>query len=329
MKSIQKIGLTALAGSMIAVSANAVEMTVAGTAEATYTTNGGSGGTNNTNTGNPLGLNTFISFNGSGELDNGNTVSFFSSLTEAGARTSASLSYDMGDMGTLILDQSTDAGGISKINNMIPTAWEEADHGSGSGLGDLDLNGSESVIGFENTYGGMAVSVEYNPGTDVGTMQGDGGTQGDSTGTAKNISIKGPLGEGMTFGVGYGDEETNALDKDGQEWAAYVNYANGPITVGYGMGDVQDNTALANGEAFTHYGIAFAVNDNISVSLGRDDVDVQKTGGTTVTEESTGLDASYTMGSASVRAHIGKTDNYLGATGDTKEYTEISLILSF
>ena len=77
MKSIQKIGLTALAGSMIAVSANAVEMTVAGTAEATYTTKGGSGGTNNTNTGNPLGLNTFISFNGSGELDNGNTVSFF------------------------------------------------------------------------------------------------------------------------------------------------------------------------------------------------------------------------------------------------------------
>ena len=32
MRSIQKIGLTALAGSMIAVSAQAVEVTVAGTA---------------------------------------------------------------------------------------------------------------------------------------------------------------------------------------------------------------------------------------------------------------------------------------------------------
>ena len=329
MKSIQKIGLTALAGSMIAVSANAVEMTVAGTAEATYTTNGGSGGTNNTNTGNPLGLNTFISFNGSGELDNGYSVSFFSSLTEGAGRTSASLAVDMGDMGKITLDQSTDAGGISKINNMIPSAYEEADHGSGSGVGDLDLNGSENVIAYNTTVSGMAISVEYNPGTDVATMQGDGGTQGDSVGTAKNISIKGPLGEGVTVGLGYGDEETNSNDKDGQEWAAYINYVTGPISLGYGMGDVQDNTALVNGESYTHYGVSFAVNDNLSVSFGRDDVDVMKTGAANVTEESTGISASYTIGSASIRAHTSKTDNYLGATGDTKEYTELSLLLSF
>ena len=329
MKSIQKIGLTALAGSMIAVSANAVEMTVAGTAEATYTTNGGSGGTNNTNTGNPLGLNTFISFNGSGELDNGYSVSFFSSLTEAGARTSASLAVDMGDMGKITLDQSTDAGGISKINNMIPTAYEEADHGSGSGAGDLDLNGSENVIAYNTTVSGMAISVEYNPGTDVGTMQGDGGTQGDSVGTAKNISIKGPLGDGVTVGLGYGDEETNSHDKDGQEWAAYINYVTGPISIGYGMGDVQDNTASINGESYVHYGVSFAVNDNLSISYGRDDVDVMKTGATNVTEESTGVSASYTIGSASIRAHTSKTDNYNGVSTDTKEYTELSLLLSF
>ena len=329
MKSIQKIGLTALAGSMIAVSANAVEMTVAGTAEATYTTNGGSGGTNNTNTGNPLGLNTFISFNGSGELDNGYSVSFFSSLTEAAGRTSASLAVDMGDMGKITLDQSTDAGGISKINNMIPTAYEEADHGSGSGAGDLDLNGSENVIAYNTTVSGMTISAEYNPGTDVATMQGDGGTQGDSVGTAKNISIKGPLGEGVTVGLGYGDEETNSNDVDGQEWAAYINYVTGPISIGYGMGDIQDNTALVNGESYIHYGVSFAVNDNLSISYGRDDVDVQKTGAVNVTEESTGVSASYTIGSASIRAHTSKTDNYNGATGDTKEYTELSLLLSF
>lgn len=329
MRSIQKIGLTALAGSMMAVSANAVEMSVAGTAEATYTTLGGSGGSINTNTGNPLGLNTFVTFTGSGELDNGYNVTLMSSLTEAGtSRTSASLAVDMGDLGKITLDQSTDAGGISKINNMIPTAWEEADHGSGSGLGDLDLNGSENVIAYNTTMAGMSVSLEYNPGTDDG-ISGDGAVQGDSVGTAKNISIKGPLGDGVTFGVGYGDEETNSLDKDGQEWAAYLNYATGPVKIGYGMGDVQDNTALVAGESYVHYGIAFAVNDDISVSYGRDDVDVETTGSTTITEETTGFSASYTMGSASLRGHFAKTDNYNGNTGDTKEYTEVSLILSF
>ena len=50
---------------------------------------------------------------------------------------------------------------------------------------------------------------------------------------------------------------------------------------------------------------------------------------TNVTEESTGISASYTVGSASIRAHTSKTDNYLGSTGDTKEYTELSLLLSF
>jgi outer membrane protein OmpU len=121
----------------------------------------------------------------------------------------------------------------------------------------------------------MAISVEYNPGNDVATMKGDGGTQGDSVGTAKNISIKGPLGDGVTVGLGYGDEESNDNDVDGQEWAAYINYVTGPISIGYGMGDVQDNTALINGESYAHYGVSFAVNDNLSISYGRDDVDVQ------------------------------------------------------
>ena len=328
MRSIQKIGLTALAGSMIAVSAQAVEVTVAGTAEATYTTKGGKGGTNNTNTGNPLGLNTWLSFNASGELDNGYAVSMYSSLTEAGARTSGSLTFDMGDMGTVVYDQSTDAGGISKINNMIPSAYEEADHGSGSGVGDLDSAGSENVIAYNVSVGSMAVSLEYNPGTGS-AVTGDGAVQGDSTGTAKNISIKGPLGEGLTYGVGYGNEDVDALDKDGQEWGAYVNYAAGPIKVGYGMGDIQNTAALANGEKYVHYGIAFAVNDNFSISYGRDDVDVLKTGATTVTEESSGVSAAYTVGNATIRAVHASTDNYNGNTGDTLENTEISLILSF
>ena len=130
--------------------------------------------------------------------------------------------------------------------------------------------------------------------------------------------------------VGYGDEETNSLDKDGQEWAAYINYVTGPISIGYGMGDVQDNTALVNGESYVHYGVSFAVNDNLSISYGRDDVDVETTGSTTVTEETTGIGASYTMGSASVRLLNAETDNVGGNKANTAvEHTEISLLLAF
>ena len=65
MKNIKKIGLSALAGSLVAFSANAVEMTVTGVAEVTYTTSGGKiGGP----TGNPFGGNQSIKFSGSGDV---------------------------------------------------------------------------------------------------------------------------------------------------------------------------------------------------------------------------------------------------------------------
>ena len=64
MKNLKKVGLTALAGSLVAFSANAVELGVSGTAEVTYTTVGGS----NSSTGNPWGSNTSVSFSGSGDV---------------------------------------------------------------------------------------------------------------------------------------------------------------------------------------------------------------------------------------------------------------------
>ena len=64
MKNLKKVGLTALAGSLVTFSANAVEMSVSGTAEVTYTTNNGTTET----TGNPWGSNTSISFSGEGDV---------------------------------------------------------------------------------------------------------------------------------------------------------------------------------------------------------------------------------------------------------------------
>ena len=55
MNNLKKIGLSALAGALVAFSANAVEMSVSGVAEVTYTTSGGDG---SAPTGNPFGSNT-------------------------------------------------------------------------------------------------------------------------------------------------------------------------------------------------------------------------------------------------------------------------------
>ena len=67
MNNIKKIGLTALAGSLVATSAFAGAMSVSGSAKVTYASNGEESVTGCTPFTNSKG----ITFSGSGELDNG------------------------------------------------------------------------------------------------------------------------------------------------------------------------------------------------------------------------------------------------------------------
>ena len=68
MNNLKKIGLTALAGSLVATSVMSVEMSVSGTAEVTYTTKNGKGVGTSSDTGNPFGSNTSLSFSGEGDV---------------------------------------------------------------------------------------------------------------------------------------------------------------------------------------------------------------------------------------------------------------------
>ena len=69
MNKFKKIGISALAGSLAAFSANAVEMSVAGSAKVTYYNNDPT-----EVTGNPFGMNTSLAFTGSGDVNGYNTT---------------------------------------------------------------------------------------------------------------------------------------------------------------------------------------------------------------------------------------------------------------
>jgi outer membrane protein OmpU len=64
MNNFKKVGLTALAGSLAAISANAAEMSVSGASVLTYTTEDGT-----ETTGNPWGMKTNLGFTASGEVN--------------------------------------------------------------------------------------------------------------------------------------------------------------------------------------------------------------------------------------------------------------------
>ena len=110
MNKFKKVGISALAGSLAAFSAHAVEMTASGSAKVTYFNN-------NTDevTGNPFGMNTSIAFSGSGEVNGYDTTLTIVNNDANSGLSSASLSVDMGDMGKVTFDQGVGVGGYQLL----------------------------------------------------------------------------------------------------------------------------------------------------------------------------------------------------------------------
>ena len=109
MKNITKVGLSALAGSLVMVSANAVEYSMSGGLQSVYSTQDSPTGADTTN-GKGLTTQTDLSFNASGELDNGFTVGYFMFLDTDGnvSNTSSQLTVGMGSLGTLQINNKVD-----------------------------------------------------------------------------------------------------------------------------------------------------------------------------------------------------------------------------
>ena len=137
MNNFKKLGLTALASSLAAVSAHAGEMSVTGSLGATYVTNDGDAGAISDtwdlsgavpNHGSAIGHDKDFTVNGSGELDNGWTFSGYTLMTDGIALSSSYLSMTMGSMGTIATGHNFGGAG-TKYDGQTPVAYEEVDDG--------------------------------------------------------------------------------------------------------------------------------------------------------------------------------------------------------
>ena len=361
MNNLKKLGLTALAGSLAAVNANAGEMSVSGAFNATYVSTDGNTGTATVDHGVGLGNDKDFGVSGSGELDNGWTFAGNTAMKEAGGFdiSSSALSLTMGSMGT-ISTGSGFGGASTKYDEQTPKAYEEIDDMGGTTLS-ANLVGSwldnNSLVYNSPSMDMMGMSVsfdlEYSPEAS-GTSPNDGGTQHNTefnSGQSLGITAS---GSGLTVGV-YGAERDNdggtARDKDAFEGVWYANYSMGPVSVGYSQSYHDSGQYVANesvgaskvvntaGGIFETemYSIAFNINDNLSVSYGKatDTYDSQShnSSGTETADvemELKSIQLSYTMGSMSINAQRTETDNvkYDTNLGSTTK-TEVALGLAF
>lgn len=329
MNKLKKIGLSALAGSLVAISANAAELSVSGSVEVTYTDTGGTVG--NEVTGNSFGAKSDMTFTGSGDVGFG-TVTMNRALSDAGAITTSYQTLDMGDMGTLSFDSTAGAlVGITANDDLMPTAYEEMWTGvSGSGIAGV---GSTNVIGYTNTFAGVSISAGYTNGEGAAQTGESAASGAGAHGSTQDIYLSMSPIDGLTIGAGQAtssSSNTGTGTSDTTSSVANIVYSMGPVSLGYRMGELEDGLAGASSHEITAYSIAFNINENFAVSYGEQENEQHAIADTVaVTEDVTGFSAAYTMGAASIRLNHSESsnDNFVLSTDD--ETTEISLALSF
>ena len=322
--NIKKIGLTALAGSMVGLSAVAGELTVTGSMNMTHSSY--SGNQDATDIVSGIGMENSVWATGSTELDNGFVVSITQGIN---ASDSTYLSVNMGDLGTLEYVQDDSSGGLEKLDDMMPTAYEEVSDGldgtATTSTYTIAKYTQESGFGYTNTVGGATVYVGYTDGQ-TGAATGDGGVNtGTSTNSSSSIGVVFPVADtGFTVFGGLGSMG-QADGKEIDSEAIGAKYAFGPVTVGYQVNTNDDSDASVKDLETEMASISFNINENMAISYGIQDTD----NGSGVDQEAEGISASYTMGALSLKAYKNEVDNLAYSSGNTSEKTEISLSIAF
>jgi len=333
MNKLTKIGVSALCGSLASVAAaHAGSLDVTGGATATYVS------LDSEVTGNPLGMASAMTFTGNGELDNGSTFTLSIAHTNKAAYTGSQIALTTPTLGTFRYDEGGGTG-LDRIDDMMPTAWEEVD-GTGLAMGLQTVSGAGGTSDIEWEVGlglpeGMAAYLSYNPAPD-GSKNTNKGTSGatvgnQTTGMGWDVVIThSGLADGLNVFAGYSEIEQVASIGDREQKAFGATYAMGGFTVGYQWSEDNNPAAAATADYYENhaYGVSFSVNDSLSVSYGYHESDQVKTGND-VQMDGTSLQASYTVGGASVKFAETEVDNQKYQSGTNREGRTVALTLAF
>ena len=313
MNNFKKIGLSALAGSLVATSAFAGEMSVAGSASINVEhTNGGGG-----DSGKTFSMGNQLTFSGSGELDNGLNVALSFVIDQgddattgvgSGPFDSHSVTISSDSMGSL---KFSGEGGSSALTALDGTAagdiWDNFDiastvHPTGLGGGNNSM-----MYTLPAMIDGVAINASYTPR----------GTGADSS-TAFGVTYTGV--EGLTASYGMGDGSNESTDGT----AFKLSYAFGPITAGYSTYE-HDTTGTASDDDTTGYQISYTVSDELSVTYGAEEVER----GTLEDVETMMISTAYTAGGMTISASMAEIDNMDGTTTASQDRERWALGLSF
>ena len=311
MNNLKKIGLSALAGSLVAFSVNAGEMSVTGSAGMTLSQADETAAAG-------FAQSDSLTFTGSGETDSGlNIAVSFEIDGDNNGFDDRSFSVGNDSIGTFAFHGSGGSSVMGGWDDLTPNAYEEVWTGTTGASADVvgGIGGTNLLRYDSPSISGVTVAVAYQDAEQTATA---------STYTDFGIKIKPEMLDGLTVGYAEGEYSTSAtLTTD--ESTMYVLYTMGAVSVGYQESEIAAGTTATTDETVSA-SISYAVSDDFSISYGTHTVDF---GDVTTDQESSGFSASYTMGGMTIAGYMNSTDNVAGATTAAADRESYELSLSF
>ena len=312
MNKLKKIGLTALAGTLVAGTVNAAEMTVTGSASINLT-----GLDSTENTGNGFTMGDSLTFSASGDVnDIGITLSY--EIDGLGGATDNvddhSITLDFGDAGTLVFAGHGGSSALSARDDVMPTAKEEPWDVVTSADDDI-VNGNAQEDMFTYTYahdsGFTFVAAYVNANA------------GESAVSYNDFAIEYTGVDGLRLGYAAGTVEATAgteVDED----TMFATYAMGGLTVGVQVSE-SDSTAVNGDVETTGVGVSYQVTDDLAISYGNHEIDYDQNDD----QEASAIGISYTMGSIGISGTMNRVENVSNVNATDLDSYEVGVSFAF
>jgi len=352
MNKLTKVGLSALCGSLAAVSAaNAGDMTVTGGVDMSWMSKGG----NDSTTGNPIGMGSNLTFKGSGELDNGWTFDLTVAMLNQDAYSNTNVTVTMGGLGKIDFNSGNSANGIDAMDDKMPTAWEEPwGGGLGTGVQLVKGIGTNSNVQYTTpTIAGITIVGAMAPDMgSVDVVDKGNAVSDDSTGAGYDATVninpsfglEALSGLNLFVGAHYTDAHNETAKQNNRyEGVGGITLDIGPISLGYATSGISTGNQATPTDVDWYknhmYGVAFNINDDLSVSYGNHTsqqgfVNPSSESGNDTESVHMDIDSyqiAYTMGGASIRyaKHEVSNGSYQNGSQYDAEAKVLSVSLAF
>ena len=289
MNNFKKIGLTALASSLVATSVYAGEMSVAGSASFNMKNFSGV----NDQDGKKMSMGNQLTFTGGGEMDNGMNVSLSFILDQGDDSTAASdtARHDSAPFDNHSLSVGSDAMGTITF----------AGEGASAAVDTIDTTAAGDIWNNTFTYTAPTSAVGSNKTllwalpTFVEGLDTKVSYTGASAGKDGSISY----GVGTTGGTDASEGSDVTVMK--------ASFAFGPVTAAmsindYGVGGSENTSAQEQ----SSYKVSYSISDELSVSYGSE---THETTGQSFDEEFSQVSVSYTTGGLTLSASTTEAEN--------------------